>query len=238
MPDPSPPVWRGGCLIAPSLLSFDLCNLAADVEAAEEAGLRALHIDVIDGHFSPSMPLGIETIAQLRKRTRLAFDVHVMTARHDWFVDALLDLGVQQLCFHVEIEPHVDRLLDRIRRAGARAGLALKPSTSLAALDYVLESCDTVLLMLINPGFAGVAGEGQVSYAARKIDELRERIARTGAPVSIAVDGRVSPAMIRRYAPHEVDIFVAGSACIDHDDRAASLRRLAQLARDAARDGA
>jgi ribulose-phosphate 3-epimerase len=229
------PVWRNGCLIAPSLLSFDLCNLERDVEAAAEAGLQALHVDVIDGHFSPSLPLGIETIAQLRRRTNLAFDVHVMTARHDYFVDALLDIGVQQLSFHIETEPHAERLIDRIHRAGARAGVALKPATSLATLDYVLESCDTVLLMLINPGFAGRADEAQVPYAARKIEELCARIKHSGAPTSIEIDGRVSPDIIRRYAPSGVDVFVAGSACIARDDRPASLRRLAELSRSLAR---
>ena len=228
-------VWRGGCLIAPSLLSFDLCNLARDVEAAEEAGLQALHVDVIDGHFSPSMPLGIETIAQLRRRTKLAFDVHVMTARHDYFVDALLDMGVQQLSFHVEVEAHADRLMDRIRSAGTRVGLALKPGTSLSTLDYLLPKCDTVLLMLINPGFAGRADEGQVPYAAQKIRDLRARIDACGAPVAIEVDGRVSPDMIRRHAPQDVDVFVAGSACLAKDDRANSLRALAALSRSLAR---
>lgn len=238
----TPSIWQSGCLIAPSLLSLDLCNLQRDVEAVAKAGLDAVHVDVIDGHFSPSMPIGIETIGQLRKRTELAFDVHVMTATHEYFVDALLDMGVQQLSFHLETERHADRMLRKIRQAGARAGIALKPGTTLHGLDYLLECCDSVLLMLTNPGYSGHASEAPASYTGRKIRDLRQCIERRGLPVTIAIDGRVSPAMVQELAPTTVDIFVAGSACISRHDVPGSLRALAQLqasvrARCRAQDG-
>lgn len=223
--------WRGRCAIAPSLLSFDLCNLEREVEMIAEAGIEILHIDVIDGHFSPSMPLGIETIQQLRRRCALAFDVHVMATRHDYFVDALLDMGIQQLSFHAEMEPHAGRLIRRIQAAGVRAGLALKPATPVASLDYLIEQCDTVLLMLTNPGFSGHASEAQVPYANRKIADLRALIQARGVDTSIEIDGRVSPETIRRFAHSMVDIFVAGSACISKTSPAESLRSLVGLSR-------
>lgn len=232
----SPSLWHGRCAIAPSLLGFDLCNLEREVATIARAGIEVLHIDVIDGHFSPSMPLGIETIQQLRQRSPLAFDVHLMAARHDYFVDALLDIGVQQLSFHAEIEPHPGRLIRRIQAAGARAGVALKPATPVASLDYLIEQCDSVLLMLTNPGFSGHAGEAQVPYAGRKIEELRGLIDRHGAKVSIEIDGRVSPETIRRHAPSTVDVFVAGSACISKTEPEASLRELVALSRMLAGD--
>lgn len=215
----------------PSLITFDLSNLERQAQVIVESGLDAVHIDVIDGYFSPSMPLGIETIAHLRRKTDLAFDVHVMAARHDYFIDALLDIGVQQLTFQVESEPHVDRMLSRIRSAGVRAGVALKPSTSLSTLEYVLERCDTVLLMLTNPGYAGAPGETQVPYAERKILALREMIHQQGLGTAIEIDGRVSKETICKFAPATVDMFVAGSMCISRDSPSTGLSELVELRR-------
>ncbi|WP_169708697.1 ribulose-phosphate 3-epimerase [Trinickia terrae] len=224
-------VWQRSCLIAPSLITFDLSNLERQVQIIAESGIDVVHLDVIDGHFSPSMPLGIETIAHLRRKTDLAFDVHLMATRHDYFVDALLDIGVQQLTFQIESEPHVDRLLNRIRSAGVRAGVALKPATPLGMLDYVLEKCDTVLLMLTNPGYAGSPGETQVPYAERKILALRELIDLWGLDTAIEIDGRVSKAAIGQFAPATVDMFVAGSACISRESPGAGLGELVELRR-------
>lgn len=223
--------WQKSCLIAPSLITFDLCNLERQVQLIADAGLKAVHLDVIDGHFSPSMPLGIETIAQLRRKTDLVFDVHLMAARHDYFIDALLDIGVQQLTFQIESEPHVDRMLNHIRSAGVRAGVALKPSTPLTVLEYVLERCDTVLLMLTNPGYAGVPGESQVPYAERKILALRDMIRQQGLATAIEVDGRVSKDTISKFAPPVVDMFVAGSMCISKESPFLGLCELAELRR-------
>lgn len=224
-------VWQQPCLIAPSLITFDLCNLERQVEIIAESGIDVVHIDVIDGHFSPSMPLGTETIAQLRRKTDLVFDVHLMASRHDYFIDALLDIGVQQLTFQIESEPHVDRMLNRIRSAGVRAGVALKPATPLGVLDYVLEKCDTVLLMLTNPGYSGHQGETQVPYAERKIVALRDMIEQRGLDTEIEIDGRVSKETISRFAPDMVDMFVAGSACISRESPGASLRELVEFRR-------
>ena len=223
--------WQKSCLIVPSIITFDLSNLERQVRVIAEAGLDTVHLDVIDGHFSPSMPLGIETIAHLRRKTDLAFDVHVMAARHDYFIDALLDIGVQQLTFQIESEPHVDRMLSRIRSAGARAGVALKPSTPLGTLEYVLEWCDTVLLMLTNPGYAGAPGETQVPYAERKILALRDMIRQRGLDTAIEIDGRVSKETIRKFAPTTVDMFVAGSMCISRESPSTGLSELVELRR-------
>ncbi len=225
-------LWQEKCILSPSLICLDMTNLESQAKALEAGGIRALHVDILDGHFSPSMPLGLDTVRQLRAKTGLAFDCHVMTTANDYFVNELLDIGVQQIVFHGETEPHVDGMLNRIHAAGVRAGVALKPATPLSALDYVLEKCDTVLLMLINPGYAFVKGEKQVSYAERKIRELRERIDKQGLPTLIELDGRVSPDNIRNWS-HLADIFVTGSTCLKKDDLAGSLRDLAILRENA-----
>ena len=123
-------LWKQKCILAPSLISCcDLCNLETSVRALETAGIGLLHVDILDGYFSPSMPLGIDTVRQLRKRTKLPFDVHLMASDNDFFVGELLDIGVEQLVFHAETERHIDNRLNQIHAAGARAGVALKPAT-------------------------------------------------------------------------------------------------------------
>ena len=218
-------IWDKKCLISPSLICLDLCNLESQVRVLERGGVSMLHVDILDGHFSPSMPLGLDTVRQLRSKTDLAFDCHVMVTEQDYFVNELLDIGVQQITFHAETQPHIDGMLNRIRARGVRAGVALKPATPLSILEYVLEKCDAVLLMLINPGYAFMKGEAQVSYADRKIRELRALIDARGLKTKIELDGRVSPQNIEDWGS-AADIFVAGSTCLKRDGLEDSLRAL------------
>ena len=225
-------IWEKPCMYSPSLICLDLCNLESQVRQVEQSGIEMLHVDILDGHFSPSMPLGLDTVRQLRAKTNLAFDCHVMVTEQDYFVDELLDIGVQQVVFHAETQPHIDGMLNRIHAAGARAGVALKPSTPLSVLEYVLEKCDTVLLMLINPGYAFVKGEKQVVYADRKIRDLRKMIDERGLPTKIELDGRISQDNIRAYGKNTVEQFVVGSTCIKRDRMAESLQELDLLRRE------
>ena len=221
-------IYSQKCILSPSLISCcDLCNLESSVKKLENAGIEMLHVDILDGHFSPSMPLGLDTVRQLRSRTDMIFDVHLMTTAHDFFVEELLDIGVQQLVFHGEMEPHMDNRLNQIRKAGVRAGVALKPATPLSSLEYVIEKCDAVLLMLINPGYAQSKSEGQVPYAQRKVRELHEMILSRGLDTKVILDGRISKENMAQFAPQGIaDIFVAGSTCLDKSDLENSARAL------------
>lgn len=219
-------VWNEKLVISPSLITLDMCNLESQVHQLEEAGLKMLHIDILDGHFSPSMPLGLDTVRQLRKRTKLEFDCHVMVTEPEFFINELLDIGVQSIAFHVETASHIDGMLNRIHAEGVRAGVALKPATPLYQLEYVLEKCDIVTLMLINPGFAQVKGEQQVPYSDRKIRELRAMIDERGLNTKIEIDGRISPANIETYGKGIVDYFVCGSTCLIKDNLPGSIARL------------
>ena len=223
-------IFNEKCIISPSLISVcDLCNLEGSVRQLEQAGIEMLHVDILDGHFSPSMPLGLDTVRQLRKKTDMIFDVHLMTTAHDFFVEELLDIGVEQLVFHGEMEPHMDNRLNQIHKAGVRAGVALKPGTPLSQLEYVLEKCDAVLLMLINPGYAQSKAEGQVPYAARKVKELHEMIVSRGLDTKVILDGRISKQNMADFAPEGLaDIFVAGSTCLDKNDLVGSAIALRQ----------
>jgi len=222
-------IWNESCILSPSLICLDMCNLEREVKTLEKAGIKMLHVDILDGHFSPSMPLGLDTVRQLRAKTDMFFDCHVMVTEQDYFVDELLDIGVDQIVFHGETQPHIDGMLNRIHAKGVKAGVALKPATPLSELEYVLDKCDTVLLMLINPGYAFVKGEKQVTYADRKIRELRKMITDRGLKTKIEVDGRISPDNIRTYGKSDVDIFVTGSTCIKKDNMEQSLEDLMKL---------
>ena len=225
-------IWEEKCIISPSLICLDMCNLESQVKIVEKSGVNMLHVDILDGHFSPSMPLGLDTVRQLRAKTDLAFDCHVMVTEQDYFVDELLDIGVQQLIFHAETQPHIDGMLNRIHAKGVRAGVALKPSTPLSTLEYVLEKCDSVLLMLINPGYAFVKGEKQTVYAERKIKDLRMMIDERGLNTKIELDGRISSKNIEDWGGGLADIFVTGSTCLKRDDLEGSFTALNQIRRN------
>ncbi|MFH1880145.1 MAG: ribulose-phosphate 3-epimerase [Bacillota bacterium] len=219
--------------ISPSVISVcDMMRLADSVQALEAAGVLMLHVDLLDGYFSPSLPLGLDAVRALRKATNLALDCHIMAVRNEFFIRELLDIGVEQIVFHMETEPHTDYWLNEIHAAGGRAGVALKPATPLCALEYMLEKCDVVELMLINPGYAGSKGEAQVSYADRKVRELRALIDSCGLSANIELDGRISWENIAAFGQGAAQIFVAGSTCLDKGDLYASAARLVRFANE------
>jgi ribulose-phosphate 3-epimerase len=200
--------------ISPSLICMDLCNLESGVRNLSDAGIDMLHVDLIDGYFSPSMPIGLDTIRDLRKKTAIPFDVHVMARDNRFFIEEVLSIGVQQLCFHYESEIHVDRQLNLIRKMGVRAGVALTPATPVSVLNYVIEKCDFVMLMLINPGFAFDESENQVKYIYRKIRDCREFIDSRHLNTAIEVDGRISVERIPDLIEAGADILVLGNTSL------------------------
>lgn len=202
---------EGRILVAPSIMCADAGHLAEEIRLLEELGCDWLHFDVMDGHFVPNLPLGLGLIRDLRRLTRLPFDVHLMVRENDLFVDLLAPLEVQYISVHAESATHLDRTLERIRSANAKAGVALNPGTPLCFLDYAIERLDYVLLMTVNPGFAG---QKLVPSAIRKIAETRAYLDRRGLRIPIEVDGNVSfehiPAMVEAGA----DVLVAGSSSL------------------------
>lgn len=223
-------IWGKRYHISPSMITLDMCNLEQQCKLVEEAGLEMIHVDILDGHFSPSMPLGLDTVKQLRKKTSLEFEAHVMSTDPQFFIDELIEAGASQIVFHIETCNHVDGMLNYIHSKGVRAGVALKPATALHELEYILDKCDAVLLMLINPGFAQVKGESQVAYAARKIHDLRKMIQAKGLDAKVILDGRISTDNMKAYGkPDGANIFVAGSTCIEKENRLESIKKLKQL---------
>lgn len=222
-------VWKLGCIATPSLICLDLCNLELQVRLLEDAGMELLHVDILDGHFSPSMPIGLDTVRQLRKKTQIPFDVHLMVTKQEFFIRELIDIGVQQILFHPETADHSDHLLNMIKSAGIRAGLALKPETPVGNLQYLIEKCDAVLLMQINPGFAGYKHEEKVPYADRKIKDIAELVSFRNPQTIVEIDGRVSVQDIKMYGGKEVNVFVCGTSSLDLSDLPGSMKKLNQL---------
>lgn len=201
-------------VLSPSVMCADLVNLASSAKELEEIGIDTLHIDVIDGAFSPSMPLGIETIKRMREITKLDFDIHIMAMNNEYFIKEMLAIGVQNITFHYETSLHIDRYVRLIKDAGARAAIALNPGTSLSVLDAIIEELDMICLMLINPGFATNKNEKQVPYATQKITKLKHMIESMGLSTSIQVDGRVSLDSIAELVYAGADNLVLGSTSL------------------------
>jgi len=189
----------------------DIANLSDDLRRLEKAGVDMLHFDVMDAHFVPNMPLGLTVIEELRKKTKLPFDVHLMVEDNTFFIEKLKAIGVEAISVHAESAIHLDRLLASIRASGARAGVALNPATPLDVLTYVVEQLDFVLLMTVNPGFAG---QKLVPSALRKIADCRKFLSDHGSNAPIEVDGNVSFELIPEMVAAGAGILVAGTSSV------------------------
>lgn len=196
-------------LISPSILSADFARLGEEVKAIDEAGADWIHVDVMDGHFVPNLTIGPAVVKAIRAWSDKPFDVHLMIAPIDPYIEAFVDAGANQITAHPEAGPHFHRTVQTIKAAGAKAGAALNPSTSPDIIDYVLDSLDLVLVMSVNPGFGG---QSFIDDQLRKIETLRARIDKGGLATLIEVDGGVNPETAKRCVAAGANALVAGSA--------------------------
>jgi len=195
--------------VTPSLMCADLFHLEESLRRLEAVGADMIHIDMADGHFVPNLLLGLDVVRQLRPKTALPIDVHMMIEDPDDFIDPLAEIGVQWIAVHAEVCRHWDRTLTRIREKGVKAGVALNPATPLADIEFVLERLDFVLLMAVNPGFAG---QKLAAAGIRKIGECRDFLTQFDIHIPIMVDGNVSFENIPRMVAAGADVLVAGSS--------------------------
>ena len=202
-------------LIAPSLMCADMGYVAEEIRRLEETGCEWLHFDIMDAHFVPNMPLGLRLLEDVRKLTDLPFDVHLMVQDHDFFINLIAPIGVEYVSVQVESAVHLDRTLQLVKSGGAKAGAALNPATPLSALDYVVGHLDYVLIMTVNPGYAG---QTLVPSALRKIADARAYLLEQGLDIPIQVDGNVSFEHIPRMVAAGADVLVAGSSSVYHKD--------------------
>lgn len=210
--------------VLPSLLMCDFGRLADEVARLEEAGVAALHLDVMDGHFVSNLSYGLPLVETFRRLTTLPLDVHLMISDPGDYVERYRDAGADIMTVHVEAVANPRPLLERIRDLGVGAGLALNPPTPLSAIEGCLDVCDLVLVMSVMPGFGGQKFN---SVALEKLQALRAKV---GDDVLLEVDGGVNAATVEACTAAGAQLLVVGSAIFGTDDYTASTRELTRLA--------
>jgi ribulose-phosphate 3-epimerase len=217
--------------LAPSILAADFSALGVAIAAAERGGADFIHIDVMDGHFVPNLTVGPPVVRSLKRVARVPLDVHLMIADPDRYAEAFVAAGASLLSVHVEVLPHLNRSISFIKGLGAKAGVAVNPSTPVVALEEVAADVDFVLVMSVNPGFGG---QTFLPRTESKVRAVRELLDRAGNPAPIEVDGGIDLETVGRVVRAGAEILVAGSSVFHAADIVAAARALRAVAEDAA----
>ena len=201
--------------LAPSILSADFGQLAADVKKIEEGGAHLIHVDVMDGHFVPNISFGAAVMKSLNGRTQLPYDVHLMIEQPDQYIEDFVTPQTEYITVHQEACVHLHRTLQHIHSAGTKAGVSINPATPLCMLEEVLTEADLILIMSVNPGFGG---QKMIPAALHKITELKRIREERNLAYQIEIDGGVNLDNIRMVKDAGTDIIVAGSAVFGAED--------------------
>jgi ribulose-phosphate 3-epimerase len=196
-------------VIAPSILASDFARLGEEARAVEAAGADWLHVDVMDGHFVPNITIGPDVVKALRPLVKIPFDVHLMIAPVDPYLEAFRAAGADLISVHPEAGPHLSRTLQRIRELGAKAGVVFNPSTPPEVIAHLMDQIDLVLVMSVNPGFGG---QSFMSSQLKKIERLRAMIDETGRDILLEVDGGVTAETAPKCIAAGATALVAGTA--------------------------
>lgn len=210
-------------IVAPSVLSADFADVASGLGRIESAGAEWVHLDVMDGHFVPTISFGPAMVAAIRRRTSLPLDVHLMIDRPDRSFGEYVEAGADYVTFHIEAVVHAHRLVEAIRSAGARPGISIVPSTPVALIEELLPTVDLVLVMTVNPGFGGQA---MIPATLRKVSQLHAWRAETRGAYRISVDGGINAETAPAARNAGADVLVSGSAFFTAPEPATYLREL------------
>ena len=209
--------------IAPSILSADFAALGDAIRTVESGGADLIHVDVMDGHFVPNITIGVPVVRSIRKVATVPLDVHLMIEDPDRYVEAFVEAGASMVSVHLEVLPHLHRTIQHVKSLGARAGVAINPSTPVVLLEDVAGDLDHVLVMSVNPGFGG---QTFIPRSESKIEAVRALLDRAGNPAPIEVDGGVDAGNVGRLVSAGASIFVAGAAVFGTADPAGAVREI------------
>ena len=204
-------------ILAPSILAADFNKLGEQIELLEQAGVKYLHIDVMDGKFVPSISFGMPVIASIRRNTKLVFDVHLMIEEPIRYLEAFKEAGADIITVHVEACTHLHRTIARIRELGMKAGISLNPASTLQGLEYILQGLDMVLIMTVNPGFGG---QTMIPGVVRKITELKKMAEDKGITLDIEVDGGITLENVTTVLEAGANVIVSGTSIFRGDIKA------------------
>lgn len=201
--------------ISTSIMCADFLNLGKDVKELEEAGADFLHFDIMDGHFVPNFTMGTDMLKAIRPLTKIPFDTHLMVYDPERYIETFIEAGSDLVVIHTEACRQLHRTINLIKERGVLAGVAINPATPLSSLDYLLDEVYMVLIMAVDPGFAG---QKMIPSAIDKIQHLKKKIMDAGLDVKIQVDGNVSFQNAPKMVSAGADILVAGSSSVFHKD--------------------
>ncbi len=209
--------------IAPSILSADFAVLGEQIAAVERGGADLIHVDIMDGHFVPNLSIGVPVVRSIRKIASVPLDVHLMIEEPDRYLDAFVKAGAAMISVHFETLPHLHRTLQAIKELGAKAGVALNPSTPVGMLEEVAGMVDHVLVMSVNPGFGG---QTFIPRSESKIQAVRALLNRQGNAAPIEVDGGIDASNVARIVEAGATILVAGTSIFGTGDPEQATRDL------------
>jgi len=208
--------------VSPSILSADFSNLASEIAEVEAAGVKMVHLDIMDGHFVPNITIGPVVVAKLRKHSNVVFDTHLMISDPRKYAKAFVEAGSNHITFHIETVNDPERFIEELHGLGVTCGVTLNPETPVESIENVVRLCDMVLVMTVHPGFGG---QEFIDEAARKCIRIREI---AGPDVRIEVDGGINPETVAKAVSYGADTIVAGNAIFAESDRAKAIKDILQ----------
>jgi len=211
--------------VAPSILSADFARLADEIAEIESAGVKMVHLDVMDGHFVPNITIGPVVVAKLRKYSKLVFDTHLMISEPDKYAERFIEAGANHITFHIEVSDKPEKLIDKLHKLGCTAGICLNPETDVKAIEKIAPLCDMVLVMTVHPGFGA---QKFIQEAAKKISHIRRIV---GPDIRIEVDGGIDQQTTPIVVSYGADTLVAGNAIFSKPDRVAAINAIRAAAK-------